>query len=64
MALTRQRSSKEIAKGNAVRTQRRLWDEVLHQRILLQKPVAAAAALPRPGPREVLVEGNQEVAAR
>lgn len=43
------RAAREAAKGAAVSAQRALWERTLHLRILLQRPVAAAAALPRPG---------------
>ncbi|KAI8464900.1 MAG: apoptosis antagonizing transcription factor-domain-containing protein [Monoraphidium minutum] len=55
------RGGREAAKARAVRAQRTVWERALEARILLQRPVAGAARLPRPGPRAAAVAASGDV---
>jgi protein AATF/BFR2 len=61
-AARQQRGAKEAAKAAAVRAQRAIWERALEARILLQRPVAAAARLPRPEGRAAAAGADARVA--
>eukprot|EP00250_Pteridium_aquilinum_P022809 c25735_g1_i1 orf=320-1726(-) len=55
------RSDEEVLKGQAVRSQKALWDKALEVRILLQKPFSSANRLPLGDTRLHISESNKEV---
>jgi hypothetical protein len=43
----RERASTEVEKGKSVRVQKKIFDQFLHQRILMQKLLTGANRLPK-----------------
>jgi len=50
-----------VSKARAVRSQKAIWERALEARILLQRPIAASARLPRPGARDAVAAASSEV---
>ncbi len=60
-AARKTRSAREVSKAAAVRAQKAIWERALEARIMLQRPLAAAAALPRGAGRDAAAAASGDV---